>query len=765
MSALRKLRELLASLPGRIWELRHRPAGWIVPRLLASLAVLLGVIGLGTAVAWWLAVVALVIAILTAFRWFDEIAGRIVGAAIVATIALVGFNVATFFVTRPEGKALDWIAAAVMFGVVAFGFTRSPRWRPTMLMSFGVLGLGFLVDVFPKRPGIAFGLLVAVLLFSLVVYWRLSGAAWGRRRTAMAALAVAAFVILVPPILLAPSEPKRGKVATNQHVASKLDVLIVTDGRHHAAPDNPLRDAARGFDVSYSVGYAVGRRVHWTLPGTPNADAALVAAAMGAKAPVRGAAPARRDGADPVLVLLVDGTDPVTEDPAKLPERRGGGAAEVDRWRRVALAVNADANPPVPTFPLLQTSDKKRLAQWDRFLTPGRAVSLQELGSQTVADAGVQLGVGAPTSRQDFNLAVEHRPLLLFDQSEPVPRPLSVASLFSQRRVKLCHDRRLAGTDCDEPVTDARELSNDGTHLQIAAPSSKSLRATALAEKQKAKDAAAASETGLSAVGAPPPATPLAAPITSDSGEVLGRDSTIYVHPVSSGDLLYLDYWWYLSDNPAEGLGLGAFCGAGFVIPGVTCHNHQSDWEGITVVVDRSRQKPVVTNVQYAQHEKVVRYDWQELVRRWDRKTGLPSNELKVEPSLAHIAAATGRPLAFVAHGTHSTYPTPCNACRQVATSIGEDEHDGKLAWIGNYTMRCGNQDCLQVLPTREGGSRAALWNAFAGPWGELRCVFKYYCNSGKAPAAPGTQHRYNRPTHYDGVVDENWKFKAESGG
>jgi hypothetical protein len=36
-------------------------------------------------------------------------------------------------------------------------------------------------------------------------------------------------------------------------------------------------------------------------------------------------------------------------------------------------------------------------------------------------------------------------------------------------------------------------------------------------------------------------------------------------------------------------VGLKAFCGAGLVIPGITCHDHQSDWEGLTVVVDRAR--------------------------------------------------------------------------------------------------------------------------------------------------------------------------------
>jgi hypothetical protein len=506
--------------------------------------------------------------------------------------------------------------------------------------------------------------------------------------------------------------------------------------------------------------------MRWTLTDEPSADSALRVAAMGDTAPVRATTAARRPGADPVLVLLVDGTGPVTEKPAELPNRVGGGAAEVARWRKVARAAGAGAAPPIPTFPLLETTGKKRLSQWSRFLTPGHAVSIQELGSPTVTDAGVRLSVGAPTSQQDFNLAVEHQPLLLFDRDEPVPRPLSIASLFSQERVRLCDDRRLAGTDCGDPIRDARELRNGGTHLQIEAPKSARLRRTAFGERQGAGKRIDAMVTEPTTPGAPPAATPPpGAPLTDASGKVLGQDSTIYVHAVSSGSLLYLDYWWYLSDNPAEGLGLGAFCGAGFVIPGVTCHDHQSDWEGLTVVVDRSQPKPIVTAVQYAQHEKVVRYEWEKLLRRWRGETSRPADELRVDPSLASLAETTGRPLAFVARGTHSTYPTPCDPCEQVATPIKEDVHRGDLPWIGNFTTVCGDQDCLQVLPTRESGTRGALWNAFAGPWGERRCVFEYYCDSGTAPAAPGTQHRYERPTHYDGVVDDTGKFEATPGG
>ena len=70
--------------------------------------------------------------------------------------------------------------------------------------------------------------------------------------------------------------------------------------------------------------------------------------------------------------------------------------------------------------------------------------------------------------------------------------------------------------------------------------------------------------------------------------------TTVYVHEVP--DKLHpgwtdIDYWWYLPDNPADDP-QGAMCGAGFVIPEITCFDHQSDWEGVTVVVGKD-QNPV----------------------------------------------------------------------------------------------------------------------------------------------------------------------------
>jgi hypothetical protein len=290
-------------------------------------------------------------------------------------------------------------------------------------------------------------------------------------------------------------------------------------------------------------------------------------------------------------------------------------------------------------------------------------------------------------------------------------------------------------------------LDNGGTHLRIERPSSKDLRR--IGEREVRVAARAAPRSADDALGtlpgaeAPPPGLETA----TGTGD---PETAIYVHPVtvSSGGrlLLYLDYWWYLPDNPVT-IGGSAFCGPGLVIPGVTCHNHESDWEGMTVVVDRAATPPEVVSVQYAQHEDVVAFSWKRLRALWDRDyPGI----------VADVENGAQRPLAFIAAGTHSTYTDRCvGGCKQfVHPDRGEADRDGMRHWVGNFTNTCGTESCVHRLPTRDRGQQPALWNAFTGPWGERNCVLRYYCDSGKAPTAPGTQERFDTPARCDGSGD-----------
>ena len=168
-------------------------------------------------------------------------------------------------------------------------------------------------------------------------------------------------------------------------------------------------------------------------------------------------------------------------------------------------------------------------------------------------------------------------------------------------------------------------------------------------------------------------------------------------------------------------------CGAGLVIPEITCFDHQSDWEGVTVVVDATKHEPV--EIHYAAHDHVVSVPW------------------------SLVSREGGKPLVYVARGTHAAYPKPCSK-RFCSASLFEDNpHDGYYTWP---ETACTAQ-CVTEFPRPDDGGPAASWNAFSGEWGSAVCVAKVYCKRAHAPKAPAQQHggrgRYARPWCYDRVV------------
>jgi len=685
-------------------------------------------------------------------------------AASLVVLALVGLGV--YGVAEVTDTLITILAGIAAIGLLALRFS---HWRSLPAQIVRVLaaayvsllaltGLDVIVNfVFDARIEIWIGLIVALIAFGLVSLWYLAEVPStvkirGHQLPLRLGLAVAIAVvcILVVPLVygLASTSSSRVPSATTP-VASKLDLRIVGDGQPLPAPpelpQTPLLDE---FDVTYSVGYAAGDRVHWTLVDGSDQEQALRAIAAGSGAPTAPSAPAERPDADHVLLLLVDGTPPVVEDPAALPDRPAQ-PGEVARWRRIARSAGGGGT---GTYALLQTSDRGRIEAWNGFVRNGEAVPEQALASQTATDAGARLEVSAPNSQADFALAMAYRPILLFDKDEPVPWPLSVSGLFAAGDVSLCHDQGALTSECKK-VERPRELESGGTHLQLVRPSSAALRRHAREELLREEGELEAAQAPLARAvpeGTPAPsAVPEATPLPP-----VGAGSAIYVNPVEVGRRLYLDYWWYLPDNPVK-LGGGALCGAGLVIADVTCPSHESDWEGMTVVVGLGGRVPRVVAVQYAQHAGVVRYGWGLLRRRWDSSPYLAK-------LTAGIADAATRPIAFSAAGTHATYPTACTGdCQQVENSdLREEAHDGKLAWVGDFTAACGHASCLQLLPTHDRGRRPALWNAYDGTWGDRHCILSYYCNSASPPTAPGTQRRYREPSRVTGVVTgTNWTF------
>jgi hypothetical protein len=285
--------------------------------------------------------------------------------------------------------------------------------------------------------------------------------------------------------------------------------------------------------------------------------------------------------------------------------------------------------------------------------------------------------------------AFDHHPILLFDKDERFRTPLDVNAMLETGDVQLCPEGNGLLADC-RTVNHATDLRNGFGNLRF--------------DSQKIQDD--------------------------------DLPTTIYAHEVRdrlNAGWTDIDYWWYLPDNPAN-TALGAMCGAGLVIPEITCFDHQSDWEGVTVVVDASK-KPVA--VHYAAHDHVINVPWVTLQAASGR-------ELRDFVAGRDVA---NHPLVFVARGTHAAYPVPCGSSTCSGNSAFEDNrHGGEHAWPEE---ECSGTHCVTAFPRTAGGGDAS-WNAFDGHWGSAICVKRIYCARSDAPKAPGTQGRYKRPWCYD---------------
>jgi hypothetical protein len=590
--------------------------------------------------------------------------------------------------------------------VVVFGAVVLP-WLALVTFNFVLRWLLRWLD-----PGLTLSLAIAIVVFALAAcaYLKVWKERWPPAVIVAIVLAVAN-VVGVP--LLVASKDKESPVSTPQPLISQLDLAIVVPAQQ--SEELTRVDGARNqqdWDVRWSVGRASDARVDWLLLDGTDPDSAL-AAARGGGTPLD-AQPTWRADADHGLLLDVDGTPPVIAQPEMLPSvpARDG---EIARWMKLA----AQAAPGVPILVLLQTTDDSRVAAWTKAVGDrGSVASIQELGSRSLTDAAQALAVQDPGASQELTLATRFRPILLFDGREPLHSPLNVDDFFASGRVRLCHDDALLdqGKACPL-VYRASGLVNGPTHLDIRR-----------------------AQRGDKPVG-----------------------TAIYVHPTTlergAQKVLFLDYWWYLDGNPAK-IGGGATCGVGLAMPGKTCFDHPSDWEGMTVVVDVSDGDDAhLLAVQFAQHKEVVRYDWNALRAWWKAGRANPQSRLspKVRANLDAIPDAADRPIAFVGRGTHAAYAEPCRGgCHQtLGTDTTENPYDGTISWPGNDGATCVSVTCVRLLPTRHAGHDAALWNAYTGVWGSRKCILHgSYCTAELSPAAPSTQPRYKQPTRITGFVD-----------
>jgi transposase len=88
----------------------------------------------------------------------------------------------------------------------------------------------------------------------------------------------------------------------------------------------------------------------------------------------------------------------------------------------------------------------------------------------------------------------------------------------------------------------------------------------------------------------------------------------------------------------------------------------------------------------------VVRYDYQQLVTDWKEQPARNRawQSRRFIQNLARIDDLEGRPMAFVARGTHAAYRHVCPSnCHQLAKGLTENPHDGLRSWPANDTAHC----------------------------------------------------------------------------
>jgi hypothetical protein len=453
-------------------------------------------------------------------------------------------------------------------------------------------------------------------------------------------------------------------------VATGLDVVVLRTDPGQLARTSPNRQ------IRVWTGILSGHRIRWTSGRRPAA--------------------AGRANRGRVLLLLPP----------------SAATQEIGRWLRLADRVEPRAT---PTYVLLPAPDTAQVRLWRRSLSgsgrTGGAFALSDVGGAAASEAALGLRVvsGSPTATTDLALAVAHRPILLFDSREPVPKPLDVDQLFDTGDISMCESGQKLRSQCRQ-IHAGAELQTGFNHLAFDTHTLATARVA----------------------------------------------SRIYAHvshvSTAVSRLVYLDYWWYLPDNPAHA-GTGAFCGPGFDIAGVTCFDHQSDWEGVTVVLDARHAGGRPVSVNYAEHDGSIRYSWPALEHLW---------HLTSPAGLAPDGAVGVRPLVFSARGTHASYPVACVevSCPPTAvpgiqdTSALEDNpHDGRVAWSGNTDAACAG-GCVAMLPTVRGGTQPGSWNAWGGEWGTANCVLGVFCSSSNPPQSPGQQDRYRQPWCTDGSFD-----------
>lgn len=180
------------------------------------------------------------------------------------------------------------------------------------------------------------------------------------------------------------------------------------------------------------------------------------------------------------------------------------------------------------------------------------------------------------------------------------------------------------------------------------------------------------------------------------------RSAVYYNATVRSAGYNYVDYWWFYRNNEFP------------------LDNHEGDWEGMTIAPSADAHT----------------FDWVSFAQHAFRSVYLRDNlecDDGGEYSCDDLASRPKRVWAYVAGGTHATYPDKCtDLCPQLGPGLVEGDHGGEQPW--------GNNDddaAFRALPATLGGR----WTDWQGRWGSTGDP-----SGSGSPASPAMQRRFKCP-------------------
>jgi hypothetical protein len=314
-------------------------------------------------------------------------------------------------------------------------------------------------------------------------------------------------------------------------------------------------------------------------------------------------------------------------------------------------------------------------------------------------EAQAEKEIGPHGGLKERRLATQVRPYLYFDTKERW-RPLAVNAFVKEHGNELC----VPGTQKGKPRCD-RLHGISQLHPAASEPVWINIRGGALNPKDFASpDPECHKDKAVDCNG--------------------GKGAAIYYRRTGHDGLWYWDFWWFYRYNDYNGdiNDCQAYC-----------DDHEGDWEGMVVITTESLE-PEVTGAIYAAHRD------------------------RIYVPAADLPTVEDHPRAYVAEGTHATYPYVCKEdCHQYSglytQHFPEEDHGGQINWDDNVDSACAEDDCVKALPRSnlKGELRlphAASWAAWPGLWGascaegckNLKVGFN------KSPRSPGFQIRFKCP-------------------